>query len=84
MCSVFHVETLGRLMYGKEESLLGGVDKRLALSIPGNYVLGVWRLAKCLNGKKSVTNTTWGDEVLLLGFSQEGGILTEYFRFQDS
>ena len=27
----------------------------------------------------SVTNATCGEEAILLGFSQEGGILTEYF-----
>ena len=31
----------------------------------------------------SVTNTTWGEEAILLGFSQKGGILTVYFRFQE-
>ena len=38
---VLHWTLAGGLMYGKEESLLGGVDKRLALSIPGHKVLGV-------------------------------------------
>ena len=45
-------------------------------------VSGDWQEASM--EKKSVTNTTWGEDVLLLGFFQEGGILTEYFRFQDS
>ena len=49
-------------MYGEGESLLDGVNKRLALSIPGHKVLGVWRIGNkpwtqvlsILRGKKKV------------------------------
>ena len=59
-------------MHGKEESLLDGVDKRLALSEPGHQVLGVWRIG----------NKPWKQVLLILRgrvnthllFSSKGGI----------
>ena len=39
-------------MYGKEESLLDGADKRLALSIAGHKVVGVWRTGNKLLWKQ--------------------------------
>ena len=43
-------------MYGSEESLLDGVDKRLVLSILEHEVLGVWRIG----------NKPWRQGLLIL------------------
>ena len=56
-------------MYGKEESLRQTTDVVDSWTLSTRCVAN-WQQASM---ETSATKTTWGEEAVLLGFSQEGG-----------